>query len=74
MAKFESIVKESMEEASIAEDIVRKYARSVGCVSYYNKCIARVIITLHSELMHSVLFLSERVKDGYSPKSSELIS
>ena len=32
---FESLVKESMEEASIGEDIVRKHARAVGSVSYF---------------------------------------
>ncbi|EGO01178.1 hypothetical protein SERLA73DRAFT_167310 [Serpula lacrymans var. lacrymans S7.3] len=35
MPIFESLVKESMEEASIAEDIVRGYAKSVGAVSYF---------------------------------------
>ena len=32
---FESLVKESMEEASIAEEIVRKYTKSVGSISYF---------------------------------------
>ena len=32
---FEALAKECEEEASIAEDIVRKYARSVGVVSYF---------------------------------------
>ncbi|KII92393.1 hypothetical protein PLICRDRAFT_104011 [Plicaturopsis crispa FD-325 SS-3] len=32
---FEAIVKEAMEEASIAEDIVRKHAKCVGCLSYF---------------------------------------
>ncbi|KDQ56717.1 hypothetical protein JAAARDRAFT_194689 [Jaapia argillacea MUCL 33604] len=35
MSMFESIVKEAMEEASIEESIVRKYAKSVGGVSYF---------------------------------------
>ncbi|KIJ63574.1 hypothetical protein HYDPIDRAFT_92194 [Hydnomerulius pinastri MD-312] len=35
MSIFESIVKESMEEASIEENIVRTYAKCVGSVSYY---------------------------------------
>ncbi|KZT63472.1 hypothetical protein DAEQUDRAFT_733767 [Daedalea quercina L-15889] len=34
LSAFESLVKESMEEASIEEAIVRKHARSVGSVSY----------------------------------------
>jgi len=32
---FESLVKESMEEASLEEDFVRKHARAVGAVSYF---------------------------------------
>ncbi|EJD01888.1 uncharacterized protein FOMMEDRAFT_108903 [Fomitiporia mediterranea MF3/22] len=35
MSPFETIVKESMEEASLAEDIVRKHARTVGVTSYF---------------------------------------
>ncbi|KAI5116834.1 hypothetical protein M0805_009604 [Coniferiporia weirii] len=35
MSPFESLVKESMEEASIAENVVRKHTRSVGAVSYF---------------------------------------
>lgn len=35
MKIFESLVKECMEEASIAEDVVRKYARAVGAISYF---------------------------------------
>lgn len=32
---FESLVKESMEEASIAEEVVREHAKSVGSISYF---------------------------------------
>ncbi|GBE83384.1 NUDIX hydrolase domain-like protein [Sparassis latifolia] len=35
LGAFESLVKESMEEASIEENVVRKYVRSVGSVSYF---------------------------------------
>lgn len=35
LSVFECVVKESMEEASIPEDVVRRYARSVGSVSYF---------------------------------------
>ena len=35
MGMFESLVKESMEEASLPEDLVRKHARAVGVVSYF---------------------------------------
>ncbi|KAG5643527.1 hypothetical protein DXG03_000719 [Asterophora parasitica] len=35
MQIFESIVKECMEEASIEDHIVRKYARTVGAISYF---------------------------------------
>lgn len=32
---FENLVKESLEEASIEENIVRKYAKCAGSISYY---------------------------------------
>ncbi|KAF9497500.1 nudix hydrolase 20 [Pleurotus eryngii] len=32
---FESLVKESMEEASLEEDLVRQHARAVGSISYF---------------------------------------
>ncbi|KAF8152995.1 nudix hydrolase 20 [Crassisporium funariophilum] len=35
MPMFESLVKECMEEASIQPDVVRKYARAVGAISYF---------------------------------------
>jgi len=35
MGVFEAVVKESMEEASIKEDIVRRHAKAVGSVSYF---------------------------------------
>jgi hypothetical protein len=35
MGNFEALVKESMEEASLDENLVRKYARAVGVVSYF---------------------------------------
>ncbi|KAI0787007.1 NUDIX hydrolase domain-like protein [Abortiporus biennis] len=37
---YESLVKEAMEEASIEEDIVRKYTRAVGAVSYFYRTSA----------------------------------
>ena len=37
MGIFESLVKESMEEASLEEDLVRKHARAVGAVSYFHR-------------------------------------
>jgi hypothetical protein len=37
MLPFDAIVKESMEEANIAEDVVRKYAKAVGAVSYFTR-------------------------------------
>jgi hypothetical protein len=37
MGILESLVKESMEEASIEEDIIRKYARATGSISYFYK-------------------------------------
>ncbi|KAJ3874201.1 NUDIX hydrolase domain-like protein [Lentinula edodes] len=35
MGVFESLVKECMEEASITADVVRKYTRCVGSISYF---------------------------------------
>ncbi|KAI0372445.1 nudix hydrolase 20 [Pilatotrama ljubarskyi] len=35
LAVFDCVVKESMEEASIPEDVVRRYARATGSVSYF---------------------------------------
>lgn len=35
MGLFESLVKEAMEEASIAEDIVRKHTSTVGVITYF---------------------------------------
>jgi hypothetical protein len=35
MGITECIVKESMEEASLSETLVRQHARAAGCVSYY---------------------------------------
>ena len=35
MGNLETLIKESMEEASLEEDLVRKHARAVGVVSYF---------------------------------------
>lgn len=35
MGAFESLVKESMEEASLEENVVREHVRAVGVVSYF---------------------------------------
>jgi hypothetical protein len=40
MGMFESLVKESMEEASLEEDVVRKHAKAVGVVSYFYRTSA----------------------------------
>ena len=40
MGMFESLVKESMEEASLEEDLVRKHAKAVGVVSYFYRTSA----------------------------------
>ena len=37
MSPFESLVKESMEEGSIPEDIVRQHAKAAGAISYFFK-------------------------------------
>ena len=38
LGPFESLVKESMEEASIAEEVVREHAKCVGSISYFFRC------------------------------------
>ena len=38
MTPFDSVVKESMEEASIPEDIIRRYAKPTGAISYFFRC------------------------------------
>ena len=40
MPIFESLVKECMEEASIGPDIVRRYARAAGSVSYFFRSLS----------------------------------
>ena len=37
---FESLVKESMEEASLEEGVIRKHAKAVGVVSYFYRTSA----------------------------------
>jgi 8-oxo-dGTP pyrophosphatase MutT (NUDIX family) len=41
MPVFESLVKECMEEANIGPDIVRKYARAAGSISYFFRSVRR---------------------------------
>ena len=39
MPIFECLVKECMEEANIGPDIVRKYARAAGSISYFSRSV-----------------------------------
>jgi 8-oxo-dGTP pyrophosphatase MutT (NUDIX family) len=39
MPIFESLIKECMEEANIEPDIVRKYARAAGSISYFFRSV-----------------------------------
>lgn len=39
MPIFESLVKECMEEANIGSDIVHKYARAAGSISYFFRSV-----------------------------------
>ncbi len=39
MSIFDSLVKECMEEASLEPDVVRKYTRAVGSISYFIRCV-----------------------------------
>lgn len=38
---FETVVKEAMEEASIPEEVIKKYAKAVGSVSYFYRRVWR---------------------------------
>ncbi|KAF9804464.1 hypothetical protein IEO21_09393 [Rhodonia placenta] len=40
LGAFESLIKESMEEASLAEDVVRTHARAAGTISYFFRTTA----------------------------------
>jgi hypothetical protein len=44
MGLFESLVKESMEEASIAEDIIRRHAKCVGAISYFFRLVLKYLL------------------------------
>lgn len=44
LGAFESLVKESMEEASIEENIIRKYARAVGSLSYFFRYVVTALL------------------------------
>ena len=46
MPIFESLVKECMEEASIADDIARKYIRAVGVISYFFRFCKQTLIVM----------------------------
>lgn len=39
MGMFESMVKECAEEASLEASVVEKYARAVGVISYFYRCV-----------------------------------
>ncbi|KAG6895797.1 hypothetical protein C0992_012461, partial [Termitomyces sp. T32_za158] len=47
MSIFESMVKECMEEASIPDSVVRKYARTVGAISYFYRFLNSVAIYVY---------------------------
>jgi hypothetical protein len=49
MGIFESLVKESMEEAGIEEDIIKKHAKAVGAIS----CFFRSARNIHSLFVYS---------------------
>lgn len=56
---FESLVKESMEEASIAEDVVRKHAKSTGSISYFFRCVYCLSQPDGSQLILMIVSTSE---------------
>lgn len=39
MSAFEAVVKESEEEASIAEDVARRWVKCTGAISYFFRCV-----------------------------------
>ena len=70
MPVFESLVKECMEEANIGPDVVRKYARAAGSISYF----FRSVRWFHSDctIWLIILFRNlERLKVGFNLRSSE---
>jgi hypothetical protein len=55
MPIFESLIKECMEEANIEPDIVRKYARAAGCVSYFYRSVRLVSLRLYDLIVYSAI-------------------
>jgi hypothetical protein len=53
MLPFDSLVKESMEEASLPEDIIRRHAKSVGAISYFFRC-SHWICERHPSIEHQL--------------------
>ena len=43
---FDSIIKESMEEASIEESVVRKHAKCAGSISYFFQYVSNPLRSL----------------------------
>ena len=40
MSVYDTLVKECMEEASLPEDIVRRYTKATGSVSFYTRQVS----------------------------------
>ncbi|KZT08146.1 uncharacterized protein LAESUDRAFT_742583 [Laetiporus sulphureus 93-53] len=64
---FESLVKESMEEASLAEGIIRRHARAVGTVSYFFRTGAGRLQP-EVEYLYDLRVPSGADRDAYKPK------
>jgi 8-oxo-dGTP pyrophosphatase MutT (NUDIX family) len=68
MGIFESLVKESMEEAGIEEDIIQKHTKAVGVVSYFFRSVRNI----HSLFVYSfyqyVIFSSSSPQGWLQPE------
>jgi hypothetical protein len=67
---FESLLKESMEEASLEESVIRKHAKAVGVISYFLRC---AVTSYPVSLLRSGGVPGQK-RDGASPGSSERLS
>ena len=59
---YDSMVKECMEEASLAEHVVKSHIKPAGAVSYFYQ-YGRLLADQHGHLLPT-----ERKRDGYSLK------
>ena len=70
MPIFESLVKECMEEANIGPDIVRRYVRAAGSISYFFRSVVSSALIIRTGHLFCDL---ERLKVGFNLRSSEYV-